>query len=207
MLFRIYHFWEEKLIVEPPCARKTNTYTIYAGVQLDTLRTRVQAARDAATSAQTAIDSLRNEKSDLERKISLSYGDHDAFLPLSDSCYEGHVDKYVYKVCPFDKASQVDGGHETSLGSWEGFDATGSQMKFTMGEHCWQGPSRSMTVQVVCGVKEELSRVAEPSRCEYTARLTTPAGCSQKIVDELKVQVERKKNLLESLDGRTNDEL
>lgn len=33
-------------------------------------------------------------------------------------------------------------------------------------------------VDVECGAKEELSSVEEPSRCEYTAKMTTPACCS-----------------------------
>lgn len=59
------------------------------------------------------------------------------------------VDKYTYEVCPFDKASQKEGGSATSLGSWSGFEAGETKLAFKNGATCWQGPSRSMTVRWV----------------------------------------------------------
>lgn len=44
-----------------------------------------------------------------------------------------------------------------------------------------------MTVTLLCGRKDRLSHVAEPSRCEYTAELETPAACTPDTVDALKV--------------------
>lgn len=52
-------------------------------------------------------------------------------------------------------------------------------MRFEGGAHCWNGPPRSLTVAVVCGPADALSAVAEPSRCEYTAELATPAACGE----------------------------
>lgn len=37
-------------------------------------------------------------------------------------------------------------------------------------------------VPVICGATEKLSQVQEPSRCEYTAQLLTPAACTQETV-------------------------
>ncbi|KAL4537114.1 hypothetical protein Ndes2526B_g06680 [Nannochloris sp. 'desiccata'] len=69
-------------------------------------------------------------------------------------------------------------GHGSRLGSWKGFDDSGEYMLFDNGDVCWQGPNRSMTLRIRCGATETLTKVAEPSRCEYTAEMTTPAACS-----------------------------
>ena len=39
-----------------------------------------------------------------------------------------------------------------------------------------------MQVPVLCGATEKLSQVQEPSRCEYTAQLLTPAACTSQTV-------------------------
>lgn len=39
-------------------------------------------------------------------------------------------------------------------------------MMFSEGDHCWNGPSRSMKVSMECGMKTEVLSVEEPSRCE-----------------------------------------
>lgn len=106
------------------------------------------------------------------------------------------VDKYTYRVCPYARAEQVEGGSATSLGSWKGFGEGLTRLEFTGGQSCWQGPDRSMTVDLRCGRTEALTRVAEPSRCEYTSEMTTPAACSQQEVAALQAQLEAKLALM-----------
>lgn len=47
------------------------------------------------------------------------YGPDNQFAYMQGECYEKVVDKYTYRVCPFGKASQIEGGQATSLGSFE----------------------------------------------------------------------------------------
>jgi hypothetical protein len=61
-------------------------------------------------------------------------------------CFEADVDKYVYEVCPYKDAAQKEVGSRVNLGSWKGFEDNYSVMSFTGGQHCWNGPQRSMTV-------------------------------------------------------------
>ncbi|KAH8091240.1 hypothetical protein JL720_6129 [Aureococcus anophagefferens] len=45
------------------------------------------------------------------------------------------------------------------------------------GEHCWNGPSRSLAVTLVCGAETGILDVDEPSTCVYAATVETPAVC------------------------------
>lgn len=50
----------------------------------------------------------------------------------------------------------------------------------------------NMQVLLKCGSSEKLMKVEEPSRCEYTATLATPAACTpseaQAVQDQLAAQ-------------------
>ena len=92
----------------------------------------------------------------------------DFFLPFS------------YTVCPFDKSTQKPkhGGGETNLGRWENWNLGHREMKFGGGQGCWNGPQRSMTVTVICGLETKMLSVSEPSKCVYQAAMETPAACA-----------------------------
>ena len=38
------------------------------------------------------------------------------------------------------------------------------QMKFTGGQQCWNGPTRSATILLHCGTENKLTSVSEPNR-------------------------------------------
>ena len=46
-----------------------------------------------------------------------------------------------------------------------------------------------MQVAVKCGSAEKLSKVEEPSRCEYVAELQTPAACTSEIVQAVQAKL------------------
>ncbi|KAI7752246.1 hypothetical protein M8C21_023167 [Ambrosia artemisiifolia] len=73
---------------------------------------------------------------------------------------------------------------------WEKFDESHRVMLFTNGDKCWNGPQRSLTVRLRCGSKVELADIDEPSRCEYSALLTTPALCQEGRLKELEDKLE-----------------
>ena len=104
-----------------------------------------------------------------------------------------------YKVCPFGAATQ----DSTSLGSFSGWraaadgaaaaasaDANHTVMLFTGGQHCWNGPARSMTVTVECGETEALHSVDEPEKCSYASKLSTPAACDAKFARALRLELD-----------------
>lgn len=119
---------------------------------------------------------------DLENTLGIDYGADDAFLPLHGQCFELTDREYIYKLCPFDRASQrpKDGGAETSLGKWgrwAGVDNLYTRMKYEGGATCWNGPARSVDVSLRCGLENEVLSASEPNRCEYAFEFRTPALC------------------------------
>ncbi|KAG6535608.1 hypothetical protein ZIOFF_000630 [Zingiber officinale] len=130
-------------------------------------------------------------------------GKEKEFYSFYDHCFERNQNKYVYKVCPFKKASQVEGHSTTQLGRWERFEESYSVMQFLNGDRCWNGPDRSLKIRLRCGLKDELMDVDEPSRCEYVtsylkplasqlyaAILTTPILCQEEKLKELQQKLE-----------------
>lgn len=176
---------------------------------LSSLEARASSAKAASRKASEKLKELKRQQTDLRRRLQLMYGSEDAFLPLSKRCLSLSVDKYTYEVCPFDSAKQVDSGHTTSLGLWDGFlESESLIMNFERGDSCWQGPARSMKVEVFCGSEDKLLQVEEPSRCEYAALMKTPAACSHELLQHLRESLERKVTLHDlALKASVNDEL
>ncbi|KAL4859027.1 Glucosidase 2 subunit beta [Chlorella vulgaris] len=168
--------------------------------ELDALNTKLTPARTKATEARRKLTDLEAEQTKLQDRLDGSYGQDDAYVALVGRCIDAKVEKYTYEVCPFEKASQKDGASSTSLGTWAGFEEGESKMAFKNGQGCWQGPSRTMTVSLVCGNKERLTKVAEPSRCEYTAELETPAACTAAAAEALRSEVQARQRFLNGED-------
>lgn len=53
-------------------------------------------------------------------------------------------------------------------------------MKWENGDTCWNGPARSVSVNVECGEDVAIETFSEPSKCEYVARVRSPAVCEIK---------------------------
>ena len=144
-------------------------------------------ARNAKTAIETEKKGVDGDLSKIEADLKHDWGANNEFAYMIGECFEVQVTEYTYKVCPFDNAKQ---GH-TSLGNFEGFVGKKgnkyTQMKFGGGQKCWNGPARSMTVDLVCGEETTPTNVQEPSKCEYSMTMSTPALCDEPIAghDEL----------------------
>nr|GEV19248.1 glucosidase 2 subunit beta-like isoform X1 [Tanacetum cinerariifolium] len=136
------------------------------------------------------LSKIQSRISSLTKKLGYDFGPEKEFFSLYGHCYEIKENKYVYKVCPFKEATQVEGHSTTNLGIWEKFDESYKVMLFTNGDKCWNGPCRSLTVRLRCGSKVEVADIDEPSRCEYSALLTTPALCQEGRLKELQDKLE-----------------
>lgn len=139
-------------------------------------------ARKDFEDASKEKDDLLQKLADIDRLTKVDMGEHEEFSPLQGQCFEFSDREYTYKLCPFEKASQSSksGGSEVSLGTWgewSGSPNKYSEMKFTNGLGCWNGPNRSTTVKLSCGISNELTGASEPNKCEYEFVFKTPAAC------------------------------
>ena len=99
------------------------------------------------------------------------YGPDGARWALRGTCVEKTLQGYVYEVCFYKNARQGS----TRLGDYR--STNGSTLTYDGGEHCWNGPARSVAVRLECGARTELVSVDEPRTCAYEARVRTPAVC------------------------------
>ncbi|KAF9686532.1 hypothetical protein SADUNF_Sadunf03G0168400 [Salix dunnii] len=174
------------------------------------------------------LSKIQSRISSLTKKLKHDYGKEMEFYSFYDHCFESKQNKYVYKVCPFKEASQLEGHSTTRLGCWNEFEDSYRVMVFSNGDKCWNGPDRSMKVRLRCGLKNEVTDVDEPSRCElgplllscvsyvfycslthlacharYVALLSTPALCIEEKLKEL----ENKLDLMNKEHPQSHDEL
>ncbi|KAH8064909.1 hypothetical protein JL722_1798 [Aureococcus anophagefferens] len=118
------------------------------------------------------LDKARDALGDDDR-----YGRDSALWPLRETCISKKFSGYKYEVCFFKGAKQGS----TRLGDYQRSTKHANNVTATLvyehGEHCWNGPSRSLAVTLVCGAETGILDVDEPSTCVYAATVETPAVC------------------------------
>lgn len=188
--------WVEGLVVR--------TFATKGGVRHQAGRSAGELRADHSASSQ-ALSDLKNRKSELEKKLAHDYGAQAEFAVIAYKCSEGQFDKYTYEVCLYADSHQKEGSSSTKLGKWKGFEDNYTVAIFDHGQHCWQGPNRSLKVTLVCSATDTVNKVEEPSRCEYTAVLETPAACQQDEVDDLKAELARREKAILGSQGGAAD--
>jgi hypothetical protein len=141
------------------------------------------ALRTAHSRAQRKLEELTGRRAALTAVLGQDGGADSAYLAIAGKCFSLAADGYTYEACPFGTGAAKQEPGSTSLGTFAGWlpgAGPGSDrpsFHFTNGLACWNGPARSLTVEVECGAATALLKVEEPNRCEYLARMTTPAAC------------------------------
>jgi len=158
------------------------------------------AASDVTKARERLIEAERNLNSAKEQLETAStdlnnlfdpagYGAEGEWKKLHNTCLSKESGDYVYEVCLFEEAKQkpIHGGSTFSLGrfhSWhpsldvpEGSAEYYSKQVYNQGTRCWNGPPRSVKLDLTCGTENDLLTVIELEKCEYLFTGTTPALC------------------------------
>lgn len=170
------------------------------------LAAEAKAKRAAYQDELNKVNDAESKIETLKKNLNRNYGPNGELLPLVGQCFEARVDKYKYKACPFGEAKQ-DGTRLGSNSDTEVSDAGELMLKFTEGERCWNGPSRSLALTLKCGDRDSLESVEEPSRCEYSATLYTPQACKQSDVDALETELAELEAAISLAQSQGRDEL
>ena len=146
--------------------------------------------------AQEKLDRIQKKLNDVNTWLQADYGSDLAFASFVGQCFTYNHNQYVYEMCPYESAKQKEGASSTSLGQWDGVKQrtegsdTVQTLSFTNGQHCWQGPARSLTVVLRCGVENVIRSVEEPSRCVYEMDFSTPTVCDMEWARRLQRELE-----------------
>ena len=119
------------------------------------------------------LNRMKEELKRMENLLTFDFGEGNRFLPFYGECFSKVIEKYTYKICPFDNAKQ----DHTNLGEYKGLGDDQKSLRFADGTGCWNGPKRSIVVNLRCGLKNDILKVEEPNVCEYVASFSTPLVC------------------------------
>eukprot|EP01112_Ceratiomyxa_fruticulosa_P012769 TRINITY_DN3556_c0_g1_i2.p1 TRINITY_DN3556_c0_g1~~TRINITY_DN3556_c0_g1_i2.p1 ORF type:complete len:438 (-),score=93.44 TRINITY_DN3556_c0_g1_i2:182-1495(-) len=184
---------EQDEYVEPPVEETHQDIPEWSEDELAQISDAIQTEREEREKAVRSWEQTLDKKNELDRKVtslekilSQNFGPEGEFYHMYEKCYDYKTKEYTYSVCPFDRASQ----HSTSLGNWEKWETNNgviTAMIFSNGQQCWGGPKRSLKVELECGGDDTVTDLQEPGKCEYVAKMSTPAACNPKHLEVLKI--------------------
>ncbi|KAJ9126072.1 hypothetical protein QFC24_002344 [Naganishia onofrii] len=143
---------------------------------------------DLSSSLAAVQSDLRNTK-DALGKLDTDFGPQGEWKKLENTCIDREQGDYTYTLCFFGKVTQKSNkdGATHHLGTYAGWNAGSdvqpgteayySKQLYNRGLKCWNGPERSVNVDMTCGTSNEITHISEPEKCEYRFQVTTPALC------------------------------
>jgi hypothetical protein len=149
--------------------------------ELDTLEQDLKTSEKAEKNLQKGLSKLHESiGGDSPEKL----GRDGELGALKDKCFSVEAGKYTYELCLFLGAKQKDGDTDgTNLGKWSGAsidEATGQRVwKWENGSKCWNGPARSATAYVSCGVDTKVISAEEPETCSYVMQVESYIACDE----------------------------
>ncbi|KAK8844712.1 hypothetical protein IAR55_006562 [Kwoniella newhampshirensis] len=150
----------------------------------------VAAAREKHRNLSNELNKLNNDiRSTTEtlERMTLGYGPQMEWKKLDGTCIDEVSGDYTYELCFFGKATQRSNkdGASNHLGTFSDWNTAAeegslpyySQQLYKNGGKCWNGPMRSVTVDITCGTANALLSISEPEKCEYRYKVTSPSVC------------------------------
>ncbi|KAF8324464.1 endoplasmic reticulum protein [Cantharellus anzutake] len=192
VLFSIENYIPDSLMPLYESAKRTLLNTLHslsiinAAIDVDKHRATHQSALNVLRQSQ---DQLKQNEDDLDKLFDPAhFGKQGEWKKLDGECIEKDIGDYTYSLCFFDSAHQKSrNGGSNNLGSFSSWNespsaAFGTQIYYSQqnykgGARCWNGPERSVHVELSCGTENALLSVSEPEKCEYHYVATTPALC------------------------------
>lgn len=153
----------------------------------------VRQAEDVQRKLRSRKSDIANEIRKIENIQGLDYGPDNALRPLHGKCIKQKVLQYEFEHCMFDHVRQYEHGSPiANLGKFRKLTVEDDVtiLHYDAGDRCWNGPVRSIKVELQCGDKEEVVSVDEPNRCSYLMKFRTSAACRQDMIDALYAELD-----------------
>ncbi|KAJ3192275.1 hypothetical protein HK101_006804 [Irineochytrium annulatum] len=132
-------------------------------------------------------DEINRKLEEFRKKEGMDFGTRGEWEKDYTKCFGVDSAEYTYEICFHDKAVQKNkkGAGSTDLGKFTRFGPRSDPnhpdkyryLMFENGAHCWNGPARSVEVELECGVENKILSIVEPNKCEYAAKATSPIVC------------------------------
>lgn len=175
--------------------------------------TAVTQARDRVSSVERQLEEHSRKIKDLQDDLAKPYGPDDVFRALKGTCVSRESGEYRYEYCFLEKGTQISmkDNSRISLGNFariEQKDAnsrneaagvfesgweeaheeplSGMVLKHENGQQCWNGPRRSVAVELYCSLENEIRSVVEAEKCVYKFEVGTPAVCEPATAEQAK---------------------
>ncbi|KAL0480249.1 protein kinase C substrate 80K-H [Acrasis kona] len=152
-----------------------------------------EKARNLENSKRVELEALKRDIEELEKVANADHGPENEFYEIRGKTVSVQDKQYTYQNQVLVDMAQKDQHSHTSLGSFTKFNENYTEMHYTGGQTCWQGPARSTVITLECSGDDslELYKVDEPSRCVYTMILKTPSACKTSNLEVLEKQLKQ----------------
>jgi Glucosidase II beta subunit-like protein len=167
----------------------------WARKDIATHKATVEQTEATVGSVEGKISEIQESVGDPTDAEASKYGIDGELFSIRDECFSITQGKYKYEVCMFQGTTQKDvsnGDSGTNLGSWTGsfmettHDASNDVVeheqriwKWENGAQCWNGPQRSVTALLTCGLETKVLSADEPDTCRYVLEMESPVACDE----------------------------
>ncbi|CAZ79659.1 unnamed protein product [Tuber melanosporum] len=162
------------------------------------------SARQALETGRTEESDTKSHLETLLSDLTYPYGQDDVFRPLKGECISSQFGEYTYEYCFLGTAYQksLKDSSSVSLGEYSRIEVdksindasvrgifesgweeahdeglSGTSLIHENGQQCWNGPRRSVKVDLYCSAVDELRSVREEEKCVYRFEVGTAAVC------------------------------
>jgi protein kinase C substrate 80K-H len=145
----------------------------------------LESQKEKVEEKKRELSDIESEEEALRKVAETDFGPSDVFYPLEGKRFVLKTREYEYELNMFGEVVQKDrsNGHKIAtmgkFGKWDSYsDQSPSLVQhYKDGDTCWNGPRRSLTLNIECGDRNEWLSVEEPSRCTYEGKFISPAAC------------------------------
>ncbi|PVU96091.1 hypothetical protein BB561_001409 [Smittium simulii] len=160
---------------------------------------------DSLNSESIALTSIKRQISEIDESITniksiidMDLGPDNIYLAVRNECTSFQAAEYTYELCFLASATQKSekDNSNIALGKFTEYGKLGSppdekpdynNLKFLNGQHCWNGPERSLHVILECGSEPKVLSVSEPEKCEYHMKMLSPLACPDLTEENLEI--------------------